>query len=138
MERLKERIRVASATVTTLEEALAIAVPSTLERDGAIQRFEYSFEAVWKAGQRYLSELEGTVVNSPKQCMRALGRVGVLSVDETRATLEMVDDGNNTVHTYNEALAAVIHARLPGHAVLLRAMVSRIETAGITTTPGSA
>ncbi|MGZ3794374.1 MAG: nucleotidyltransferase substrate binding protein, partial [Bdellovibrio sp.] len=31
-----------------LKEALAIKNPTELERDGTVQRFEYSYELIWK------------------------------------------------------------------------------------------
>jgi len=65
MERLKERLAVAEQAHATLEEALQIRKPSKLERDGAIQRFEYTFEACWKTCQHYLHAVEGGSV--PRQ-----------------------------------------------------------------------
>jgi hypothetical protein len=46
MERLKERFEVARKALVRLEELVAIAKPTAVERDAAIQRFEYTFEAV--------------------------------------------------------------------------------------------
>ena len=40
--------------------------PSKIERDAAIQRFEYSFEATWKSAQRFLAVVEGVEAGSPK------------------------------------------------------------------------
>ena len=52
---------------------------------------------------------------------------GLLDEAETMRALTMVDDRNDTVHTYNEALALDIAARLSGHATLLHAWLQRIE-----------
>lgn len=41
-----------------LEEVLSISKPSDLERNGTIQRFEYSYELIWKLAQRVLKENE--------------------------------------------------------------------------------
>lgn len=54
MERLNERFAMAKRALETLQELLALERPSRVERDAAIQRFEYTCEAVWKAAQRYL------------------------------------------------------------------------------------
>jgi hypothetical protein len=59
MERLKERLLVAFRALGTLKELASIDAPTAIERDAAIQRFEYSFEAVWKAVMRYLNMVEG-------------------------------------------------------------------------------
>lgn len=80
MERLKERFVVARRALTTLEEVLAIPRPSRIERDAAIQRFEYTFEACWRAAHRYLVVVEGLDVGSPKACIRASREVGLLQM----------------------------------------------------------
>ena len=46
MERLKQRLNVAKKALKTLQ-ALENEPKSTMRRDAMIQRFEYSFEALW-------------------------------------------------------------------------------------------
>ena len=65
MERLKERFGVAQRALANLREVLAETNPLVIVRDAAIQRFEYTFEAVWKAGQEFLRTQEGIDVGSP-------------------------------------------------------------------------
>ena len=131
MERLKERIEVARKALVRLEELVAIAKPTAVERDAAIQRFEYTFEAVWKVSERYLAVREGMTVRSPKACARAAREARLLTDDETVTALEMVDDRNETAHTYNDAVAARIFGSLPRYSELLRtwldAMAARVE-----------
>jgi nucleotidyltransferase substrate binding protein (TIGR01987 family) len=93
--------------------------PSRVERDAAIQRFEYTFEACWKAARRYLLVAEGLSVGSPKAGIRASREIGMLGDDHAIVGLEMVDDRNLTVHTYNEAVAERIHRNLRRYAELL-------------------
>ncbi len=59
MERVRQSIDIARNALLTLEEILTLDVSSDIIRDAAIQRFEYTFEAVWKAGKRFLLEIEG-------------------------------------------------------------------------------
>lgn len=59
MGRVLERIQVAEKALATLKELAFLEDPSPVERDAAIQRFEYTFEAFWKALQAYLREKEG-------------------------------------------------------------------------------
>ena len=76
MDRLRERLSVASRAVGTLRELTVPPGPSTVERDAAIQRFEYSFEATWKAAQRFLVIVEGVETGSPKSAIRACQQAG--------------------------------------------------------------
>ena len=92
MARLKVRLRQADRAPATLEELLDQAGTDALVRDAAIQRFETSFEAVWKAAQRYLRVVEGIEEGSPKAVIRACVRTGVLSAGDGRAALAMVGD----------------------------------------------
>lgn len=127
MERLKERLAVARHALSTLQELLLLAQPSRVERDAAIQRFEYTCEAVWKVAQRYLLEVEGLSVGSPKGSVRASRDVGLLDDEQATVGLEMIDDRNLTVHTYNEAVAEDIYSNLPRYADLLATWLAMME-----------
>ena len=120
MERLTQRLATARTALATLNELLRKSALSKVERDAAIQRFEYTFEATWKAAQLYLREVEGLEVGSPKRAARAALQVGLFDAAHTHELLAMVDDRNLTVHTYNEQLAEEIASRLSGHAQLLQ------------------
>ncbi len=131
MDRLKERLNVA---VKALESLLDLPLENNVDdivRDAAIQRFEYSFETVWKAAQLYLRESEGLELGSPKGVVRACLQVGVLTEGQARTALELVDDRNLTVHTYNEDLAKRIFSHLHSYARLmsewLRVMQAKIQ-----------
>ncbi len=112
----------------TLKELLVIELPSNVERDAAIQRFEYTFEAVCKAAGRYLLVIEGVSVSSPKGMVRVSREAGLIEDDEALIALEMVDDRNLTVHTYNEALAEQIYSNLKRYAELMERWLNAMET----------
>lgn len=120
MERLKERLEIAQKALERLEEILVIEDYSDVERDAAIQRFEFTFETVWKAAKDYLFVVEGIEAGSPKGVIRSCREIGVLDDEETEMALHMTDDRNLTVHTYNEKLAGEIFQRIRVYAPLLR------------------
>jgi nucleotidyltransferase substrate binding protein (TIGR01987 family) len=127
VERLKERLAVARRALSTLQELLLLEHPSPVERDAAIQRFEYTCEAIWKAAQRYLLEEEGISAGSPKGSIRACRDVGLLNDDQATLGLEMIDDRNLTVYTYNEAVAEEIYSHLSRYGDLLAAWLTVME-----------
>jgi nucleotidyltransferase substrate binding protein (TIGR01987 family) len=127
VERLKERYDVARKARATLREVLAEANPTVIVRDAAIQRFEYTFEAVWKAGQEFLRAQEGIEVGSPKGVMRGFFQTGHLSERQTELGLKMVDDRNLTSHAYNEGVSETIFAELPKYAALMQTCLARIR-----------
>ena len=133
MGRLTERLDVALRALGTLDELARKSSLTAVERDALLQRFEYSLEAVWKAAQRFLSEVEGIDVGSPNAAIRASLRVDLLDEQQARDALVMVQDRNLTVHTYDERLANDIAGRIPAHARVLRswvdAMAARLSAA---------
>lgn len=126
MERLNQRLLTARHALSTLEELSGINKPSPIERDAAIQRFEYTVEASWKAARSYLRIIEGTDSNSPKGVIRGLRQSGFLKDDEAVLALEMIDDRNLTSHTYNQEVAEGLFQRIPGYVGLLDSWLSRM------------
>lgn len=127
MGRVLERIQVAEKALATLKELAFLQDPSPVERDAAIQRFEYTFEAFWKALQVYLREVEELEGASPKGVIRLAREGGLLGEEEARLALGMVDDRNLTVQTYNESLAQAIFRRLPEYTRLMEQVLGRLQ-----------
>lgn len=127
MAHLSQRLQEAGEALARLQDAASLASPSELERDGAIQRFEFTVEAFWKAVRTYLLEQEGLECGSPKGCLRALGEAGYADAEEVVGLLAMVDDRNLTSHTYREKLAQEIFSRLEGHHGLMAGVLERLN-----------
>ena len=128
MERLRERLGLARKALTTLSQALA--EPKTaMNRDASIQRFEYTYEAVWKAAQAYLISVENLETGSPTAVARASFRVGLLTEEQSRAVLRMAADRNLTVHTYNEEIAEQIYSGLAAHTAVMGSWIDAMTEA---------
>ena len=132
MERLTERLAVASRALERLQQITELPQIGEIERDAVIQRFEFTFEAVWKAAQFHLLKVEGLDVASPKAAIRACREVGLLDEQEAMQALRMADDRNLTVHTYNEQLAEQILERIMGYQVLLDRWLTAMKNIQIT------
>ncbi|OQZ01834.1 MAG: nucleotidyltransferase [Candidatus Brocadia sp. UTAMX1] len=114
MERLTLKYKDTLHALNTLNEILRQPF-SIIVRDATIQRFEYTFEALWKYIKEYLKEREGIIANSPKSCFRELFSLGFLTEEETVNFLEMTDRRNDTSHTYKEEVAQIIYSKIPGY-----------------------
>jgi len=125
--RVHQRLQMARRALATLQELTPITSPTSVERDAAIQRFEYSTEACWKAAQSMLSMHFGLELASPKSVIRASAQNGLLTEAAARLAMDLVDDRNLTSHTYNEALAQAIWSRLPGHLAVLQQWMEALE-----------
>jgi len=125
VERLKHRATEAASALASLREVL-MEPYSAIVRDAAIQRFEYTFEVIWKLLQAYLHQQEGLLCSSPKACFREAFATGLLSEDETMTFLQMTDDRSLTVHTYKQALAQAIYRRIQGYYEEMQNLYERI------------
>lgn len=101
-----------------LKEVLA--KKKTIERrDSAIKRFELTVELAWKSIQACLRE-KGVACRSPKECLQGAFSVGLLQDDPQ--WIQMIDDRNETVHTYDEEFADEVYERLPQYLKPFRAL----------------
>jgi uncharacterized protein YutE (UPF0331/DUF86 family) len=124
---LERRIAEAEAALATLDEAVGKQPRSLMERDSAILRLIYTFEAVWKAYQQLLAEREDTEVASPNTTIRAARRLGWLSDEEAETAMKIGRDRNLAVHMYRGEIGVEIEARLAGHAALLRRWLEALK-----------
>jgi nucleotidyltransferase substrate binding protein (TIGR01987 family) len=72
------------------------------ERDGAIQRFEYTFELSWKVAKRVLGE-HGIEALTPKNVIRELANKGW--IDNPELWMAFLRARNQTSHTYQDLTA---------------------------------
>lgn len=91
-----------------LDDAVREAIDE-LDRDGAIQRFEFSFEVFWKTLRIFL-EYEGYRCAGPRSCIKEAARRGFLN--EAEIVLDMLEDRNKTSHIYDESTAKEIFERI--------------------------
>jgi uncharacterized protein YutE (UPF0331/DUF86 family) len=125
--RLATRLAEAEAALATLDEAVGREPRSLMERDSAILRLIYTFEAMWKACQQLLAEREDTEVASPNTSIRAARRLGWLSDEDAEAAMKIGRDRNLAAHMYRGQIGADIDQRLSGHAAVLRRWLEALQ-----------
>jgi len=107
-----------------LGEALD-AEKTELNRDAAIQRFEFSYELMWKSIKKELA-LAGLTCASPKACFKEAFSQGW--IDEESPWIEMLNDRNLTTHTYDEVLAEKVYLALPLYYQLMTQMLGVLHS----------
>ncbi|HWD57520.1 MAG TPA: nucleotidyltransferase substrate binding protein [Stellaceae bacterium] len=127
MERVERRLAEAAAALATLDDAVAGASLSLVERDAAILRLIYTFEAVWKSCQAILGQYENVEAASPNAAIRGARRLGWLSDEDAEAAKRLGQDRNLAVHLYRSELGAEIEHRLAGHAAVLRRWLDALK-----------
>lgn len=92
---------------------------TVVNRDSAIKRFEFTVELAWKCAQKFLRE-EGIICRSPKECLKEAFKFGLVKDDPK--WIEMLEDRNLTVHTYDERTAEEVFSRLPNYLEILNSL----------------
>ncbi|HVH74195.1 MAG TPA: nucleotidyltransferase substrate binding protein [Stellaceae bacterium] len=133
MAGVEKRLAEAEAALATLDEAVVRASNSLIERDSAILRLIYTFEAVWKACQHLLDEREQIEVASPSSTIRAARRLGWLSDADAETAIKIGQDRNLAVHMYRGQIGEEIQERLASHAAVLRRWLEALKGAQQTT-----
>jgi len=100
---------------------------SIIVRDATIQRFKYTFEALWKMVKEYLKVREGIICNSPRSCFRKIFSLELLTEDETVRCLDMTDRRNDTSHTYKEEVAQLIYGKTKEYLLLMDNLLKKIK-----------
>jgi len=91
-----------------LKEGVKVA-QTEIERDGVIQRFEFTFELFWKT-LKIILQYKGIEARSPRSAIKEGFRAGLLDDDEI--FLDMLEDRNLTTHIYEESTAEEIFKRI--------------------------
>lgn len=101
--RWRERFTDMKKAYKRLQEALGLTQFSDLEKDGVIQRFEFTFELTWKTMKDYLEDQGIIDVASPKKVLRKAFQENLFIDDEL--WLKMLDDRNSLSHLYKQEMA---------------------------------
>jgi uncharacterized protein YutE (UPF0331/DUF86 family) len=119
MERLGRRLSEAAAALAKLDELAGKNERSLVERDSAVLRLIFTYEAVWKACQKLLAALENLSAASPNATIRAARNLGWLSDEDARAAIKLGEERNLAVHMYRDQVGEEIERHLAAHAALL-------------------
>ena len=95
---------------------------SVLEKEGLVQRFEYTFELSWKTVKDYL-ESKGVATQFPREAIKEAFSSGVLADGES--WIDMLDNRNLMSHTYQEEVFRVVIDKI--HRIYIQAITQLVE-----------
>lgn len=135
MERLKQDLVQLNKAIKTLESALILqqevskianeAIKLAAE-DSIIKRFEYTYESFWKFLKKYLERVKQEQdINSPRKVFYAAVKLEICTSDEGDIFLDMIDDRNETAHTYNIEAARIIISDVPRYYSAMMDVIQR-------------
>jgi len=87
-----------------------------LDKDGVIQRFEFTFELFWKTLKIFLA-FKGIETRTPRDSLKEAFRINL--IEDEKLFLNMLEDRNKTSHIYDEITADDIFVRIKNEYVQL-------------------
>jgi len=99
-------------------------VTNDLARDGAIQRFEYTFELAWKTMKRLL-RAKGSEVNHPRDVFREAAAEGY--INDPKPWFIFLEKRNKSTHIYKREVAEEVFSVLPDFTIAMRDFLARIN-----------
>ena len=125
-KRYDERKKDYHNAVLRLEEAIKVQ-PTTLEIDGILHRFEFTFELAWKTLKDYL-EYMGFIekIGSPREVIQTAFKQGVIQNGEE--WIDMMLSRNTLSHLYDEEESRKIYVKVQEQYVsLLKELDEKFE-----------
>jgi len=99
---------------------------SELEREGLIQRFEYTYELAWKTMQDYLRYLGYDYQSGPNATIRLALEAGI--IEKAEEWRDMASARITTSHTYDEGDATeVVKGIYDTYSFLLKDLVRYLQ-----------
>ena len=86
---------------------------SSIVMDATIQRFEFTYELMWKMLKNFLEDVHGVRAVSPRQVFVEAYSLSIIEQEDI--FLEMIESRNLLSHTYNEKQAADIYKKCPSY-----------------------
>jgi len=113
--RWKQRLKDFEKSAKRLKEAANKKEFSDLEKDGLIQRFEFTFELAWKTLKDYLESQGFSDIASPKKALQKSFSMDLIS--EGNVWINMLEDRNRMSHLYSRAASEIIFQNIKNHYV---------------------
>ena len=98
---------------------------SPIVRDACLQRFEFSYELLWKTLKVFLEEIHGVRAVSPRQVFKEAFALSIIGEEVT--FVEMIESRNTLSHTYNEEQAAKIYVKCGGYMKAMKTVLAQLN-----------
>ena len=98
---------------------------SPIVRDACLQRFEFSYELLWKTLKIFLEEIHGVRAVSPRQVFKEAFALSI--IDEELTFVEMIESRNTLSHPYNEEQAAKIYVKCADYLKAMNSVLAQLN-----------
>jgi len=98
---------------------------SSIVMDATIQRFEFTYELMWKTLKIFLEDIHGIRAISPRLVFKEAYALSIIEQEDI--LLEMIQSRNLLSHTYNEEQAEQIYKKSPLYLSAIKELYQRIS-----------
>ncbi len=98
---------------------------SPIVRDACLQRFEFSYELLWKTLKVFLEDIHGVRAVSPRQVFKEAFALSI--IDEELTFVEMIESRNTLSHTYNEEQATKIYVKCADYLKAMKSVLAQLN-----------
>jgi len=124
-ERTRRAVDNFRRALAALERSVSTPIAEPRDLSGIVKDFELTYELSWKALKKTL-EAAGHAPGTARDVFQTAYETRLL--DDDAGWIEMIDDRNRTVHTYNESFARELAARIrERHVPLFADLATRLE-----------
>lgn len=99
---------------------------SSIVLDATIQRFEFTYELMWKTLKNFLEDVHGVRAVSPRQVFVEAYSLSIIEQEDI--FLEMIKSRNLLSHTYNEERAAETYKKCPSYLSAINDLYAKLST----------
>ena len=101
---------------------------SPIVRDACLQRFEFSYELLWKTLKIFLEEIHGVRAVSPRQVFKEAFALSL--IEKEQIFIEMIESRNTLSHTYNEGQAMKIYVKCADYLKAMKSVLAQLNKQG--------
>ena len=98
---------------------------SPIVRDACLQRFEFSYELLWKTLKIFLEEIHGVRAVSPRQVFKEAFALSL--IEKEQIFIEMIESRNTLSHTYNEGQAMKIYKKCSDYLSVMKSVLAQLN-----------
>lgn len=98
---------------------------SSIVMDATLQRFEFTYELMWKTLKIFLEDIHGIRTVSPRQVFKEAYSLSIIEQEDI--FLEMIKSRNLLSHTYNEEQASDIYKKCPSYVPAMKDVYRKIS-----------
>jgi nucleotidyltransferase substrate binding protein (TIGR01987 family) len=125
--RWKQRFMNYEKALDVLRNFTSVEKLNIREEQGLIKAFEYNYELGWNVMKDFLLEKGNNEIFGSKDAIRQAFKMGI--IDNGDAWMNMVNDRNRTVHTYDhENAEIVVNNILKNHISAFENFYSKMKT----------